>query len=234
MSQYDRPPKRKPQRPDDFISLMDHIVRYFEAHQNKFYILIVAVIVAFSGYGIYQYILGKKLNTIAVDYTRAEAVTGDAGFTLWEDLLKKNPPGSLKNLVAIQIANIQAQGKKWPEAADSFALSSQSVSKILKSVGDLATAISLENAKLCDRALPIYERLSKMEGDPLRWEGNLGQARCLIETGKSDEAQVVLLQLIANNSSATPAVKSAALTKLEVMKLQAAEKAPASATQESN
>ena len=72
MSQYDRPPKKKPQRPDDFISLMDHIVRYFEAHQNKFYLLIVAVIVAFSGYGIYQYLLGKKLNTIAVDYSRAD------------------------------------------------------------------------------------------------------------------------------------------------------------------
>ena len=221
MAQYDRPPKAKAIRPDEFISFFDHLVRYFEIHQNKFFILILAVLLGFAVFGVYQYQTGKKLDGMAVAYLEAEQASGEAALPKWEAIIQSNPSGELKNLALLQIGGIQADTGAWAKASEAFEKASQSRSKVVSGLGELSSAISMENAKQCDKAQAIYEKLSAQDSNPFRFEGKLGMARCLIANGKADKAEGILYELIANSSGANPAIKGAALTKLEVLKLQA-------------
>ncbi len=80
MPQYNRPPKQKPPKADEFISFFDHVVRYFSIHQNKLAVVVIAGLLALGGYGVYQYIRSHKIQNVALDYYRAErAPAGDNG-----------------------------------------------------------------------------------------------------------------------------------------------------------
>ena len=219
MAQYDRPPKTKPRKPDDFVSLMDHLVRYFLKHQNKFYILVALCLVGLAALGIYRYQTSKKLTAIADQYTSAEKAAGGEDLKQWEQILKEKPPRSMAHVVAIQIASILGKQEKWTEAAQSFFQSSQAPDPVLKLVGQLAYATALENAKDCGKAMEVYKAIADSETNPFRYDGQLGMARCQLAAGQPGEAETILYQLISNQSEASPAVKSAAVSELVAMKL---------------
>ena len=219
MAQYDRPPKTKAREPDDFVSLMDHLVRYFIKHRNKFYLLVALCLVGLAGLGIYRYRTSQKLTAIADQYTAAEKASGGEDLKQWEQILNEKPPRSMAHVVAIQIASILGKQDKWLEAAQSYFKSSQAPDPALKLVGQLAYATSLENAKECGKAMEVYKAIADAEKNPFRYDGQLGMARCQLASGQAGEAEMILYQLISNKSEAGPAVKAAAVSELVAMKL---------------
>lgn len=219
MSQYDRPTKKKPRKADDFVSAMDHLVRYFLDHQNKFYGLVAVCLVGLAAFGIYRYRTSQKLTAIADQYAAAAQSPGGGDLSQWETLLKEKPPRSMTHVIAIQIGAILGSQNKWPEAAQSYLESSQAPDPTLKLVGQLAYATSLENAKDCAKAMGVYKSIADSENNPFRYDGQLGIARCQLAAGQTGEAETILYQLISNTSEATPAVKAAAISELVGLKL---------------
>ncbi len=219
MAQYDRPPKVKAKGPDEFVSTMDRLVRYFLMHQNKFYLLVAAGLLALAGLGIYRTYVSKKLASVAVEYTAAEKAPATDALSLWQKVLQKHPPRGVGHLAQFQIGGIEAGQGRWAQAAQAFQQGASSREKVLSSVGGIAEAVSLENAKDCPKAAAIYERISREEKNPFRFDAQLGMARCYLVSNRANDAETILFELISTKSVATPAVKSAALNELIALKL---------------
>ena len=218
MAQYNRPPRVKPAKPDEFISFFDRVVRYCLHHQSKFYALVAAGVLALAGYGIYQYKAGRDAQNFAADYYQAESASESQASNTWENLLKMNPPGSLPDLIRLQWGGDLAKQQKWEEAAKIFASNEASRSILLKDLSRFSQAVALENAGQWDSAYRIYQALADGKSSVLVSEARLGMARALSGQKKDQEAEVILLQLIGKGSDASAAIKAAALNRLIAMK----------------
>jgi len=226
MAQYNRPPRVKPPKPDEFISFFDRVVRYFLIHQNKFYLLIAAVALGFAGYGLYLYKASRDAHNFAAAYWEAEQTPESQASQTWENLLKQSPPGHLPELIRLQWGGDLGRQNKWAEAAKAFQANDASSSTLLKELSRLSQAIALENSGQWQPAYDLYSGLAELKGSPLQSEARLGMARSLSGLGKDDEAETILLQLIVKGSDAPQAVKSAALNRLVAIKAKAPESAP--------
>ncbi len=220
MAQYDRPPRKKPPKPDEFFSTMDHLVRYFTVHQKKLYLLILIFVVGFAGYGVYRIQLSRKLTKLATSYAEAQDAPEDDTLAGWEKVLKENPPKNLRELVHLQIGGRYGSKGQWAEAAQAFQKAAESRSKILHPVAQLALAVSLENSGEFAKAQAAYEAVAKLEKNPLSYDGRLGAARALIGQNKINDAETILFQLLAKDAETPPAVKQAALNALTVLKIK--------------
>jgi len=216
--QYNRPPKAKPPKADEFVSFFDHIVEYFMLHQGKFWVLVVVLVLGFSGYALNRYFIGQKMTALAFDYTQAEQAPPTDSLKAWESVLGKNPPSPLKEVVDLQVGGAQAGQGLWEAASQSFQKSSDSKSFTLWSVAKLANAVSMENAKKYPEALAVYQEIAAMKEDPFRFRGRLGQARVYLAMGQPTEAENILLSLLVKSSDAPDPVKGAALSQLVAMK----------------
>lgn len=218
MAQYNRPPRVKPAKPDEFISFFDRVVRYCLQHQYKFYAVLAAGVLGLAAYGIYQFKAGRDAQNFAADYYKAETTTESQASQTWEELLKKNPPGRLPDLIRLQWAGDLAKQQKWEEAVKIYAANEASGSTLLKDLSSFSQAVALENAGQWDSAYKIYQILADGKGSPLVSEARLGMARALSGQKKDQEAEVILLQLIGKGSDASAAIKAAALNRLIAMK----------------
>lgn len=219
MAQYNRPPKRKKKGPDEFISFFDHIVRYFEIHQKKLILLVVAGVIAFAGYGIYLYRQNKRVKDFAVLYQEALKASPEDSLRSWQEILKKDPPLKLEDVIAIQIGGIYARKQDWINAATEFNKAGDSDSELLRFLGQWAGAVSLENSGSWEKAYSEYQKISEEAANPFKDNGRLGMARCLLGLGKISEAETLLNQLVGKDSEVSPSVKAAAMNKLLVMRL---------------
>jgi tetratricopeptide (TPR) repeat protein len=227
MAQYNRPPKQKAQKPDEFISFFDRLVRYFYVHQQKFIVLVAAAVLGLGIYGLYRIKVSRDIQKFSIDYMEAEKAPSDKSLELWKKFAEMKPPAQLPELIVLQIGGNYVSAKDWSEAAKAFQSNGNSSSKILRMLSQLAYAGSLENAKQYSQAFEAYQKISQDMGNPFQEEGRLGQARCLSGMGKDSDAETILIQLIAKGSEAPQSVKAAALNKLIAMKLPAApESAP--------
>jgi tetratricopeptide (TPR) repeat protein len=227
MAQYNRPPKQKPPKADEFISFFDRLILYCKFHQDKFFIVLGAAVLALIGYGIYNFQISRKIDKVATDYFQAEKAPQDQALTVWEKVESMKPPAQLPELIALQIGGIYSKDNQWAKAAEAFQKSSQSSSSLIQSVGSLAHATALENDQKYQDALAIYQKISFEKNNPFKEEGQLGAARCLVGMGKANDAETILYQILAKGSDAAPAIKSAALNKLLVLKLKGEKGAPA-------
>lgn len=218
MAQYNRPPKSKAPKPDEFVSFFDHVVRYFLIHQNKFYILIGAVVLGFSGYALQRYLASQKMHDLAMDYMKAEQAQGAEAATAWEALTKKDPPKPLREVVALQLGGALAAQAQWEPSAQSFLKSADSKSFVLYSVARLAQGVALENAKKYSEALTVYQEIADLKDDPFRYRGKLGMARVYLSMNQPTEAENILLGMLVKTSDAPEPVKGAALSQLVAMK----------------
>lgn len=218
MAQYNRPPKSKAPKPDEFVSFFDHAVRYFQVHQNKFFLLIAAVVLGFSGYALNRYLVGKKMHDLALDYMKAESAQGQEAIGAWQALTQQNPPKPLREVVALQLGGALASAAQWEPSAEAFAKGADSKSFMLYSVARLANGVSLENAKKYSEALSVYQEIADLQDDPFRYRGKLGMARIFLAMNQATEAENILLQLLVKGSDAPEPVKGAALSQLVAMK----------------
>ena len=221
MPQYNRPPKKKKKGPDEFVTFFQKLVRYFSAHQGALIIVVLAAVVAFGVYGIYLYRQNVQVKKFATLYDQGVNAPPEKALEVWEEIEENDPPLQLQEVVAIQIGGIFSSRDQWEKAAVQFERASDSSSKILKYLGQLARAVSLENAKKLDEALAEYKKISNDKENPLKDYGRLGMARIFAIQGKSGEAEAILFQLASNDSEAPKAVKGAALNQLLAMKVRA-------------
>ncbi|MDL1872275.1 tetratricopeptide repeat protein [Deltaproteobacteria bacterium PRO3] len=222
MAQYNRPPKSKAPKPDEFVSFFDHVVRYFLVHQKKFYVLIGAVLLGFGGYALQRYWVGKKMHDLALDYLKAEQAQGAEATGAWEALAKQDPPKPLRDVVALQLGGALAAQAQWEPSAQSFQKGAESKSFVLYSVARLAQGVALENAKKYSEALTVYQEIADLKDDPFRYRGKLGMARIYLAMGQPTEAENILLQMLVKTSDAPAPVKGAALSQLVAMKAKQA------------
>lgn len=218
MAQYNRPPKAKPPKADEFVSFFDGIIDYFMVHQGKFWILVAVLVVGFSGYALNRYRIAQRMTVLATDYAQAEQAPPADSLKAWESVLGKDPPSPLRQAVDMQVGGAQAGQGLWEAASQSFQKSSDSKSFTLWSVAKLANAVSLENAKKYPEALAVYQEIAAMKDDPFRFRGQLGTARVYLEMNQPTEAENILLQLLVKSSDAPEPVKGAALSQLVAMK----------------
>lgn len=218
MAQYNRPPKAKAPKADEFVSFFDSIIEYFMLHQAKFWILVAVLAIGFSGYALNRYRIGQQMFDLATDYSQAEQAQAADSLKAWESVLSKNPPSPLRQVVDMQIGGAQAGQGLWEAASQSFQKSADSKSFTLWSVAKLANAVSLENAKKYPEAMAVYQEIAAMKDDPFRFRGKLGTARVYLEMNQPTEAENILLQLLVKSSDAPEPVKSAALSELVAMK----------------
>jgi hypothetical protein len=222
MAQYDRPPKKKEKKVDEFISFFDHLVRYFAIHRYKLMVVLAAGALAFAGYGIYLYWQNHQVEEFAVLYSDASQAPAADALKRWEDLAGKNPPLRLDDVVFLQIGGILSGNSEWKKAAEEFSRTGDSPSPLLKYLGQLAGATALENSGDFNGALEAYQRLSQEVGSPFQYQAKFGMARCFGAMGQAAEAETILFQLIAGDSGAPQGIKLAAQNRLIVMKLNAA------------
>ncbi len=222
MAQYNRPPKSKAPKPDEFVSFFDHLTRYFLIHQNKFWILLAVVVLGFSGYALSRYLAGKKMHDLAMDYMKAEQAPPAESLKAWEALVGFKPPSPLKEVVDLQVAGALAGQGQWEAAAQAFQKGADSKSFALWSVAQLGKAVALENAKKFDQALAAYQEIASMKDDPFRFRGQLGQARVYLAMGQPTEAENILFSLLVKSYDAPEPVKGAALSQLVAMKVKPA------------
>lgn len=220
MAQYNRPPKTKSAKADEFLSFFDRLIRYFLIHQKKFYSLVAAVVLFFAGYGIYLYKVNREVNHFAMDYWQAQKSPESQESKGWQGLLQKNPPAQLAELIRLQWGGEMAKNQRWAEAAAAFQGNMQARSPLLMQVSQWAYATSLENAGEFQKAHDVYQSLANQKEGIFVSEGRLGMARSLAGMGESNESETILIQLIAKDSEAPQAIKSAALNRLIVMKLK--------------
>ena len=218
MPQYNRPPKARPKKADEFVSFFDHVTRYFMIHQMKFWTLLAAGVVALGGYGIYRYRISQRLHDLAVEYMQAEQTPPAEAATAWQSFAKQNPPSPLAQIVGLQLGGAYAQNQQWNEAAQAFQKSATSKSFLLESVAKLAAATSMENAKNYSQALDSYRAVAEQASNPFRYRGKLGMARCYAGMGQGSDAENILLQLLVKGSDAPEPIKSSALNQLIAMK----------------
>ncbi len=220
MAHYQRPEKQKKQGPDEFISFFDHVVRYFLRHQGKLIGLGVTLVLAFGCYGLYLYYQGYRVREFASLYQQAQKDTGQKGLQVWEELLHKSPPLDLREIIHLQMGGIYSQELKWDSAAQQFGEAGQSRSQVLGPLGQFAHGVALENAGAYEKALVAFQNLSQEKDSPLKEFARLGMARCLLQMGKKQEAEPILMSMIGANSDVPAGVKSAALNTLLVLRLK--------------
>jgi hypothetical protein len=180
---------------------------------------VAASLLGLAGYGLFHYVNSRKLTAVAVQYAEAEKAPPAEALGKWEKVLAERPPGNISPLAQIQIGHILGNENKWAEAGQAFLKSSEASDKNLRMVGELAWAISLENAKDFPKAMEAYRKISLQEKNPFRHEAQLGMARAHLALGQTGEAEMILYQLISTKSEAEPGVRAAALNELVGMKL---------------
>ncbi|HCU24699.1 MAG TPA: hypothetical protein DF383_06760 [Deltaproteobacteria bacterium] len=226
MAQYNRPPKTKAPKPDEFISFFDRLTRYFLLHQNKFWMLVMVAVLAFGAYGLYRYRIGQRLHEMALDYMKADQSRGAEALQAWERLRSLKPPAPLAQVVELQVGGSLAATQKWAEAAQAFQQSAADKSFLLAAVAKLAAATALENAEKYSEALAAYQEIAGFQDSPFRYRGSLGAARAYAALGQPTEAENILFPLLLKNSDAPEAVKNAAMNQLVVLKLKPAAENP--------
>jgi tetratricopeptide (TPR) repeat protein len=216
--QYNRPPKAKAARPDEFISFFDRLTRYFIRHQMKFWVLIGAALLAFGAYTIHKYRQGQKMNEVALDYWKADEAPAESALSAWQGVEKLNPPAPLKEVVGLRLGGAFSDQKNWKDAAGALQ-DPASHSFQLQSVARLAEAAALENNGDFAKALESYRRVADSAEDPFRFRAKLGMARSYFATGENGEAEKILYALLVKGSDAPDPVQNAAWTQLAAMKI---------------
>ncbi|MCB1215195.1 MAG: hypothetical protein KDK66_06945, partial [Deltaproteobacteria bacterium] len=112
-------PKHK-KRPDEFISLMDRLVRYFLENRNFFIGLLVLFFVFLGAYAFYQYRQASLVQEWSERLESALDKSGDEALKTWEELLAESPPSQLASLIAFKEASLYAQKSQWKEASEAF------------------------------------------------------------------------------------------------------------------
>jgi len=229
VAQYNRPPKAKAARPDDFISFFDHLTRYFLKHQMKLWVLIGAALLAFGIYTLYQYRIGQKMNGLALDYWKADEAPADETLSAWQKVQKLDPPRPLKEVVGLRVGGAFSSQQNWKDAAAALQ-DPASHSFALQSVARLAQAAALENSGENAKALDAYRSVAESSDDPFRFRAKLGMARCYFASGENGEAEKLLYALVVKGSDAPEPVQSAAWAQLAAAKIpgKIAESAPES------
>ncbi len=182
--------------------------------------LLVAVLLGFAGYGIYLFTINKRTQAFSTIYLEAQVAPESEALKYWRELSAKNPPLDLEEVIAIQIGGILAKQSEWPQAASEFNKAADSSTPILKYVGAYAEAIALENGGNYQAAHDVYKTMAFEEKNPFKEFGRLGMARSLVALGKVGEGETILYQLLAKDSPAPPAIKSAAVNKLLAIKIK--------------
>lgn len=218
MPQYNRPPKVKAARPDDFISFFDHLTRYFIQHQMKLWILIGAALLAFGAYTIHRYRIGKEMNALGLDYWKADEAPADASLSAWQGIEKLNPPRPLKDVVDLRVGGAFTGQRNWKEAVNALQAPASN-DFALRSVARLAQAAALENSGDYAKALSTYREVADNAEDPFRFRAKLGMARSYFANGESGEAEKILYALVIKGSDAPEPVQGAAWTQLAAMKV---------------
>lgn len=231
MPQYNRPPKSKAARPDDFISFFDHLTRYFLIHQMKLWVLLGAALLAFGAYTLNQYLKGQKMNTLALDYWKADEAPADASLSAWQGIEKLDPPRPLKDVVGLRVGTAFSSQQNWKEAINALQ-DPASHDFALRSVARLAQAASLESSGDYAKALSTYREIADKSEDPFRFRAKLGMARSYFATGENGEAEKILYSLVVKGSDAPEPIQGAAWTQLASMKVpgKLPESAPETAT----
>ncbi|HKX12017.1 MAG TPA: tetratricopeptide repeat protein [bacterium] len=230
MPQYNRPPKAKAARPDEFISFFDHLTRYFIQHQMKLWVLIGLALLAFGAYTFYQYRIGQKMGALALDYWKADEAPAGETLSAWQRVEKLDPPRPLKDVVGLRLGGAFSSQQNWKDAA--AALQDPAAhSFALQSVARLAQAAALENSGEAAKALAVYRSVAENADDPFRFRAKLGMARCYFASGENGEAEKILYALVVKGSDAPEPVQSAAWAQLAAAKVpgKLPESAPESA-----
>ena len=220
MAIYNRPPKKKDKGPDEFISFFDHLVRYFLMHKNKLFAVIILGVLAFGAYGYYLHRQSGQVRKFATLYGEAVSAPKGEALQVWEKIDTKNPPLSLRQVIAIQIGGIFSQEDKWKDAGQAYLRAADSQDELIRYLGQWARAIALENANNLDEASVVYEKIAVDEGNPYRDYARLGQARVLAAKGQAPEAEAILNQLIQEGKESPQAVQASAITQLLAMKAE--------------
>ncbi len=219
MAQYNRPPKKKAKGPDEFISFFDHLVRYFMVHRNKLIILVGVAVLGFVAYGIFLYQQSNRVHDFAALYQEALVAPPEEALSTWQDLLDKNPPLDLKEVVAMQIGGIYAKDEDWTKAAEYFHLAAQAKSQVLRYPGQWSYADALANAGKSQEAMVIYQGMADDPENPFKDYGRLGMARLMENTGQVESARKILEALTKEGAEVIPAVQTAARDQLLLLAL---------------
>lgn len=199
MAQYNAPPKVKDKGPDEFISFFDHVVRFFMAHRIKFVALVALLVVSFGAYGVWLYFQSQKAQEVASIYEAALEAQGADAIADWQALIAQKPPLSLKAIASLELGGRLSQEKKWPEAAQAFSQATQASDKLLRSVGLWSTAVAWENAGDFAKSLENFDPLTANSKDVFYFEGVLGKARVLAQSGQTAKAEELLLSLLGSS-----------------------------------
>ncbi|HKY62597.1 MAG TPA: tetratricopeptide repeat protein [bacterium] len=231
MPQYNRPPKAKAARPDEFISFFDHLTRYFLKHQMKLWALVGAALLAFGAYTLYQYRIGQKMNTLSLDYWKADEAPSGESLSAWQRVEKLNPPRPLKDVVGLRLGSAFSGQQNWKDAAAALQ-DPAGHSFALQSVARLARAAALENSGDTAKAMEVYRSVADKAEDPFRFRAKLGLARGYFAQGENGEAEKILFSLVIKGSDAPEPVQNAAWAQLAAMKVpgKLAESAPETQT----
>lgn len=208
--------KTSKKKPDEFITLMDQIVRYILDRRGLFIGLAVILLGLLGAYGFYQYWQGKQAEQWTARIEAALNQSGKTALKTWEELLSENPPLSLTSLIVFKQGSLYAKEENWPKAAQAFKKGQADAPEYLVELMQYAELVALENAAKNEEALKLAQSMSENLEHPYREEALLTQFRIQIATGKAAEAKNGLLNL-SQDPEVSPPVKQEALNMLLLM-----------------
>ena len=106
------------------------------------------------------------------------------------------------------------------KAAENYGDPADSSDMVLRSLGQWAVGVSLENEGKFQEAYQAYQRLAQEDKNPFRDQGEMGMVRALRGMNKLDEAKNILNRLLAPEAETNPAVQRQALEAYLAMELR--------------
>ncbi len=213
MSTYDRIPKNRSKKPDQFISFFDRL--YHKAYENGFKIVIVLSISALVGLGVLFWRELHKSQSEKIANQLFEAKGEESQEKIFDTIRKKNPYKTVGVWASLEIADVAAKkGDCDKVVAELTPYIGYGENRVLRSLVYQKTGTCWQAKNDLLKAEQVYQQASSDQKNFLKDWARLRLAFVLKSLHKDEEAKKVLEEIIQEGSTASEPVKDQARTYL--------------------
>lgn len=221
MARYKSLPKTKKKKPDEFISTVDHIVRWISRH-SKVILLVVVVLVAVGvGYLVIKQKQQRDLLTFNAELFNAQSKNSDQSKKdeALKALIKKYGRYDVSIAARLPFIRQQVEEGKIGDALNELSRASRSGSSLLSNLLKVSEIELLWQEGKLDEALEMIEK--EVQGDPTARADYLDliKAQILEQQGHKEEAMSLYVNL-ADESNEDEVVRIMANARMIWLKIQ--------------